>query len=134
MILSKLFSPGTILTSSHSYTASYLHMYFIPPLKSSREQFFTTSKEQGDLTTCGGKSQTHNEQPEPGDEGHPNRHFANRQGGHLLDTHPTTHPQEQDTRPHPLQYMYHQLQLEILKQHQELGRMGSNPCKINPSS
>lgn len=57
-----------IPTFSHSHTASYSHMYFIPPFKSVREEFFNTSAEESDLPTGTGKAQKHREQLKPMDE------------------------------------------------------------------
>lgn len=57
-----------IPTFSHSHTASYSHMYFIPLLKSVREEFFNTSAEESDLPMCTGKAQKHREQLKPRDE------------------------------------------------------------------
>lgn len=57
-----------IPTFSHSQTASYSHMYFIPPLKSVREEFFNTSAEESDLPMCTGKARKHREQLKPRDE------------------------------------------------------------------
>jgi len=102
-----------IRTSSHSYTASYLHIYFIPPLKSIREEFSTTSKEHGDPTRLWGEAWNTEWATEARGWGCPDRHFANRRSGHLPGTQPTTQALGQATRLHLLQYVYHQLQLWI---------------------
>lgn len=67
--------------------------------------------------------------------GTPRQTLCNCQSRYLTRTHSTTHPLGQGMKLHLLQYVYHQFQLEIiLKQHQELGGMASNPYKMNAGS